>query len=208
MKRIQSLPVMIAIAGALLVGGMFVQPTTALGQGIAEKDLISWQGVYLPQDRESFLAVRYVGQPLREYPVPSQPAGMFSVHGRLQWTTVVDDPQFLRAVQKVKPHMIEQILGTYQNVESLGVVFPASPVGYTAALLRRMAGMHVNPAQFGGPSIPPGSVPYARLKGGILHVDTQANDNTLVQCQPGQLPVPLRMIAHALRAAPNPSRGS
>ena len=208
MKRIQSMPVMIAIAGALLVGGMFVHPVTAIGQGIGEKDIVSWSGVYLKQAKEFFLAVHYTGQQLREYPIPSLPVSLFSEHGATQWTTPLDDPLFMRAVHAAKPHMVEQLLGTYQNVETFGVIFPASPVGYTTVLLRQLARLDANPAQFGGPAIPPGTVPYARLKSGVLHVDTQVNNNTLTQCQPGQVPITLRAIAPGLRAgAPTTSRG-
>lgn len=194
MKKTLGFPAMIAIAAALFVTGLFIHVPTALGQGITEHVITGWQGEYEADSGQFFLRVDYAGSAPAVQPATKMPLGWFVHKGARHWTTVMDDPRVLAAEERRHRLQIETILGTSDNVASLSVIFPNGPVGYAISFLKSLTVLRINPAFYGGPDIPPGSVPYRLLSGGELHIDTQANNNTLRQCLPGQAPTELTTL--------------
>lgn len=187
-------------AALLTVGGLFVPMTTSLGQGINETVVTGWDGQYVPADQSyHFRVVNVTGSfksAMRPLPVADFPLHLSS----FSWLTRKDFVPAIKAAIAANPHMVEQELGTYQNVAGPLSPFPADPVAYSTAFLKDLAAAHINPASFGGPDIPPGSVPYGKLTGGILHIDTKSDDNTLIQCHPGQIPAELAALNPSLSA--------
>lgn len=193
-KRTFSFPVMIAIAAVLFLAGMTIHVPTALGQGITENAIISWQGVYEQQSQEYFLQVDYQGAPVDSYPMGTMPQAWFHPAQGDRLTTKIDDPRVMMFAYRANPGLVKTLLGTHDNVSAFFVVFPAGPVSYTDRFLHALSAQGINPDRFGGPDIPVGVVPYSRLTGGVLHIDTEVNDNTLTQCKPGAMPLELQAL--------------
>lgn len=193
-KRTFSMRTMIIIAASLFVVGLSIHVPTALGQGIDENAIESWQGIYEPTSQEYFLQVNYAGAPAGIYPVNAMPLSWFHKASSERLSTTLDDPRVMTLVYKSNRSLVETLLGTKDNVSAFLVVFPAAPVSYTVPFLRALSALDVNPASFGGPDIPPHALPLSRLKGSVLHVDTQINENTLVQCLPGEMPPQLQAM--------------
>jgi hypothetical protein len=87
-------------------------------------------------------------------------------------------------------------MGTRNNIFTPFTPFPGNPVSFSMSMLSTLANNHVNPDQFGGPDIPPGSVPLSHLNSGMLQIDTRANANTFKQLKPGQMPLELSYLIH------------
>ncbi|PWI57401.1 hypothetical protein [Sulfoacidibacillus thermotolerans] len=197
MKRLSSLPAQIGVASVLFVLCLFVPLTTSLGQGIHERDLVSWRGIDHLDSGQTQIEFVYQGEPVLDLPLQNVPHKWFHIPvSRTLAETSIDSVSVLSALYKVHPHLVQGIMGTYGNIESITNIFPHYPVSYSTALLKELAIKHINPDQFGGPDIPPGSVPYSMLKDGVLHIDTLPDDNTLVQCAPGAVPNELLTITH------------
>jgi len=193
-KKPWGLTRMVLIAAAMLGAGLFIHPVTALGEDLGENELTGWRGVYETGDQQYFVEFDYDGTANVMIPVHKMPSGWFVQRGQNDWMTPMDDLRVLRWYAAADPGNLKSLLGTSGNVASLSVIFPSGAVGYTQDLLRQFARLHVNPETFGGPDIPPGSVPLPLLDGGVLHVDTLSNDNTLSQCEPGQMPAQLQWL--------------
>lgn len=179
----------VGVSALLVVGGMFMPQTTSLGQNISEAHVIGWQGEY-ESDIHAFKLRMETGSSQSTIVVGMKPLPMkdFSVHRGLNWYTPFDAIAPMRAALALHPHLLHQALGTRNNVFTPLTPFPGSPVSYSAGMLNQLAKKHINPDEFGGPNIPPGSVPISHLSGGVLQIDTLANANTLKQCEPGAMP--------------------
>lgn len=199
-KKPMSIGKMLGIAALLLAAGLFIHVPTALGQDIAEHLVTGWQGVYQPSDEQSFLEVFYQGDNPVLIPIGNLPQSWFTKKGPHQWETTLDDPRVIRLYASSHLGSLQEMLGTRNNVASLSVIFPAGPVAYTSGLLQAMTRLKLNPDAFGGPNIPPGSVPIHQLTNGLLHIDTAVNNNTLTQCAPSQMPQELRTLLGAKSA--------
>ncbi|MCY0901232.1 MAG: hypothetical protein OWU32_03485 [Firmicutes bacterium] len=199
-KKPWGLTRMVVIAAAMLGAGLFIHPVTALGEDLGENELTGWRGVYETGDQQYFVEFDYDGTADVMIPVHKMPAGWFVQRGENDWMTPMDDLRVLRWYAAADPGNLKSLLGTSGNVASLSVIFPSGAVGYTQVFLKALTRLHVNPETFGGPDIPPGSVPLAMLDGGVLHVDTLSNDNTLSQCEPGQMPAQLQWLLGRSRA--------
>ncbi|WP_028962419.1 hypothetical protein [Sulfobacillus thermosulfidooxidans] len=193
----QSMGFIIGVAALLTVGGLFIPQTTSLGQNITEAHVTGWQGEY-ESDIHAFKLRVEAGTPQTTVVINMKPLPMkdFSIHKGMDWFTPVDAIAPMRAALAVDPHLVDQALGTRNNVFTPLTPFPGNPVSYSAGMLQQLAKDHINPDEFGGPNIPPGSVPISHLPGGVLQIDTLANANTLKQCEPGEMPPELTHLIH------------
>lgn len=197
MKLLNSLPTQIGAASVLFVLCLIIPMTTSLAQGIHERKLLSWQGVEHLKTGQISLVIKYEGDPNLDLPLTSVPKSWFSLSLSSDTAgTTIDSPAILGWLYKQNPGMVEGILGTNGNIASITNIFPHYPVAYTVSFLKQLAKEHINPDQFGGPDVKPGSVPYQQLSDGLLHVDTLADNNTLVQCSPNAIPQELIAISH------------
>ncbi len=197
MKLLNNLPTQIGVAVLLLGACLFIPLTSSLGQGITERVILSWRGLDNLTTGQTSLQIQYQGDPAVDLVLPTVSRNLFSVPlSSSLVATPIDNVAIIEALYKVHPHLVESLLGTYGNVESITNIFPHYPVAFPVSTLKTLGAMKVNPDLFGGPDIPPGSVPYAHLIGGVLHIDTLPDQNTLVQCAPGVLPYELVSLNH------------
>ncbi|MHB1627188.1 MAG: hypothetical protein ACYCVB_02250 [Bacilli bacterium] len=199
----RSMPAQIGMASLLFALCLLVPVSTNLGQGGGERDIVSWRGIYNEQSGRQFLRIAYLGAPALEVSIAGVSPRLFPfAAGPQEKGTPLDSPQIIADAYRSQPRLIQSVLGTYENVASLTDWFPNYPVAFSVGLLRKLSALHVNPMSFGGPDIVPGRVPFGRLKGHVLHIDTLPDNNTLSQCSPGQVPqelVALRPVVHTVR---------
>ena len=186
-----------AVVGAvviLLLVSLFPM-NTSLAQGIDEGIVAGWKGVYDPTDHLYNLRFLYQDGTYADYPLPALPLSDFRDRSSVTlWTTQMDFLPALQASYQANASKIQYELGTRGNVATFANPFPGNPIAYTVGFLRDLERLHVNPKSFGGPDIPPGSVPYSKVTGGVLQIDTQSNGNTIIQLQPGQVPPVLKYL--------------
>jgi|GEM_PF-5057620 len=200
--RLRSMPAQIGMASLLFALCLLIPVSTNLGQGGGERDLLSWQGIYNEQSGRQFLRFAYQGAPVIEVSIANVSGDIFPLTvGAQEKGTVIDSPQIIADAFRTQRNVIESMLGTYHNVATVTDWFPNYPVAFSTQLLKRLSALHVNPQSFGGPDIRPGSVPYGKLRGGSLHIDTLPNNNTLSQCAPGQAPSELLAFRSTARSA-------
>lgn len=187
----------VAIAGLLTVGVMVIPTPTSLGQGISEVIITGWQGQYIPANHKFRLRILYGNGSSYSFPMASLPLKDFSRHqSKFSWLTPNNYVPALKAAYTQSRSALDQQLGTNNNVATMFSPFPGNPVAYSAGFMRVLAQKHINPAQFGGPNIPPHAVPLSKMK--LLQIDTKADNNTLIQLVPGQTPPALRALNHSL----------
>ncbi|KUO96276.1 hypothetical protein [Ferroacidibacillus organovorans] len=190
-----SVTFMVIVAALLLVATMFYPISTSLGQGVNENVISRFAGVYNQSSHLFVLAFYNQNTEQGEVPLSPLPLSLFhpsSVPN--QMVTQNDLPVLLTDAMQSHATLLEQELGTHYNAPGFLAPFPHSPVAYTVTFLKDLAKQKINLAAFGGPNIPPGSVPYQKLPGGVLHIDTKADGNVIAQCQPGQTPPVLKAL--------------
>jgi hypothetical protein len=191
----QSMRFIIGVAVALLVVAMLIPLAGSLGQGIQEDVIVGFQGVYQPGNHQYKLRIEYSDKSYQEIPMSKLPQSQFVEHARSgDVLTKMDVPDALKAAQEADLRALQEHLGTRNNVTGFMHPFSSKPVGYSTAFLRALAKNKINPKTYGGPSIVPGSVPYTKLPGGVLHIDTLSHGNSLAQCKPGQTPPQLAAL--------------
>lgn len=198
MRRLSWTAQVFILSGAL-VALMLVYPlTTSVGQNIAENDISGWVGSYEVPDHTFHFHFLYSGGAPSDTHIGSLPLSDFTDRSGPVWKTKEGLLAVLEAMHASHPHQLERELGTLGNVPGFLSPFSGNPVAYSTKFLKALAALRVNPDRFGGPDIPPGSVPYAKLTGGLLQIDTLANGNTFKQCQPGEMPPELSaLIRHS-----------
>lgn len=190
-----SMKFIIGAAVALLFLAMLVPLTGSLGQGIRENVVVGFQGVYQPNNHQYKLRVEYSDKTYHEIAMNKLPQSEFITHTRSgDVLTKMDDAAALRAAKQADAKALEEHLGTRNNVPGFMHPFSGKPVGYSTQFLRGLTKNKINPKLYGGPNIVPGSVPYKKLPGGVLHVDTLSHGNTLTQCHPGETPPQLSAV--------------
>ncbi|MCF8565344.1 hypothetical protein LLE49_11510 [Alicyclobacillus tolerans] len=180
-----------AFIGAVALAGLaYVFPMrTSLGQGITENVLTAWVGTYDPANHIYELKMEYGDGTSTDIPMAALPMSDFTNRSSSRlWYTQNDLTAALERAHQQSPSGLEQQLGTHANVAAFGRPFSGSPVAYSTEFLKVLQSKGINPKQFGGPDIPPGTVDYAKLPDGILHIDTLADGNTIHQLLPGQIP--------------------
>lgn len=191
----QSMKFVFGVSALLTIGVIFVPMTTSLGQNITEANVTGWQGEY-EADTQQFKLRMETPNPQTTVVVNMAPLPLkdFSIHRGENWYTPVDTKAPMQAAMADDPHLLEQALGTRNNVFTPLTPFPGNPVAYSVGMLKTLAKNRINPDQFGGPNIPPGSVPVSHLSDGMLQIDTQANADTFRQLKPGQMPPELSAL--------------
>ncbi len=199
--HVHSMAFMIIVPAVLLLMMVIFPLTTSLGQGVNENVITGFVGVYVVGSHQYYARFYYQGGSEEEIPIRSLNAKSFVRRSSSSmWFTVMDNPIALSAAYQQNSRQLQRVLGTYYNAPGIAAPFPRSPVGYAGHFLQVMAVQKINPATYGGPDIPPGSVPYRKLENGVLHVDTLQDGNTIAQCQPGQIPPQLMALNPALKA--------
>ncbi|KYP80011.1 hypothetical protein [Ferroacidibacillus organovorans] len=196
-KRINTNSVifMVIVAALLLIATMFYPVSTSLGQGINENVISRFAGVYNISSHQFVLAFYNQNTEQGEVPIAPLPLSLFHASAIPNQRVTQDDlPALLTDAMQTNATLLEQELGTNYNAPGFLAPFPHSPVAYTVSFLKDLAKQKMNLAAFGGPNIPPGSVPYGKLPGGVLHIDTKADGNVIAQCQPGQTPPVLKAL--------------
>ncbi len=200
--HVHSMAFMIIVPAVLLVLMVIFPLTTSLGQGVNENIITGFEGVYVVQSHQYYARFFYEGGSQEEIPIRTLSAIVLTKHSSSAlWYTVLDNPVVLMAAYQENAQQLERVLGTYYNAPGIAAPFPRSPVGYASLFLQVLATKKVNPATYGGPDIPPGSVPYRKLGNGVLHVDTLQDGNTITQCKPGQIPPQLMALNPALKSS-------
>lgn len=198
---LKSNPMLFTILGAVLIlilVSLFPM-STSIGQGINEGIINGFEGVYDPVDHLYNLRFLYQDGSYVDIPMNSLPVADYSNHSQQSlWVTPLDYIPALQAGYQKDPNQVRDQLGTRNNVASFGHPFPGKPIAYTVTFLKAISAEQMNPKEFGGPNIPPGSVPYNKLSGGMLQIDTQSNANTIVQVQPGMTPPVLQSLVPSL----------
>lgn len=192
-------------ASLMVLAMMFVPLTTSLGQGIQEDVVTGWVGRYDHDTGAIYCRIELLGGGYHDIVITDMPRRDFAHRGSGEfWTTPDDMLAIIRRAYILHPRAVEQDLGTRDNVERPSTPFPGNPVAYSTPFLRSLARHHWNPMAFGGPDIPPGSVPWATLSHGNLPIDTLGDMNTLHQCDPGRVPPSLMAAIRrsALRNGP------
>jgi len=195
MIRGNSMVVVVGAAVVLTLLSLAVPMTTSRGQGIDEYVVKDWRGVYLPSSHSFRIRFDYTDGSFAESPMSALALDQFTDKSSPDaWLTVPNPVSALQAAYTRDAGRLEHLLGTSGNAASLFHPFRSGPVGYSTAFLRTLAASSLNPDKFGGPNIPPGSVPYTKLKDGVLHVDTATDGNVIRQCPPGQTPAELASL--------------
>jgi len=193
--QLRSMKTVFAVAGVLVVLAAVFPMTNSLGQGVDEQSVTDWRGVLDPVNHIYRLRMDYSDGTYSDVPMNALPANAFLTHSSaVLWFTEVNDVTALASAYQADPQQLERVLGTHRNVSAFFHLFASAPVAYTPTFLKWWTAHHMNPSAYGGPNIPPGSVPYDRLPGGVLQIDTAADANTLVQCQPGEMPLVLKSL--------------
>ncbi|KPV42138.1 hypothetical protein [Alicyclobacillus ferrooxydans] len=187
-----SMTFVIVVAVILLIGASLVPMRSSLGQGINERVIDAWYGVYnLDTKTYQFRLVFNDGSQI-EIPMKSIPQTDFVT--KSDSTTMLTNPNIIPAIQaayQADSKTLQTFLGTYNNAPAVLHPFSDAPVAYSVGVIQAMAKAGFNPKSVGGPNIVPGSVPVAKLNGGSLQIDTAADGNTITQCHPGQVPLQL-----------------
>lgn len=167
---------------------LFVPIPTSLGDGTDENVLTGWQGFYDRFSHRSFCRFWFKGGNYHDVGATPFFRRWLSVHDSSEFlATPLDVPGVILHAYGRHPRAVEQNLGTYNNVQILGRPFPASPVAYSAGLMRSLSRRKWNPKNAGGPNIPPGWWYSHRLQ-----IDTRRNNNSLIQLLPQEMPRPLK----------------
>ncbi|QQE77499.1 hypothetical protein GI364_16325 [Alicyclobacillus sp. SO9] len=186
----------IVAAVVLLIVAMLIPLAGSLGQGIQEDVIVGFQGVYQPGNHQYKLRIEYSDKSYQEIPMKKLPQGLFVNRARSgDVLTAMNVPAALKAASQADEKGLQEHLGTRNNVTAFMHPFSSKPVGYSAKFLRGLASNKINPKTYGGPDIVPGTVPYAKLPGGVLHIDTLSHGNSLAQCKPGQTPPQLAALS-------------
>lgn len=191
-KWSESTALAIGVAVVLLIGAYLFPMHTSLGQGIDERLVVGWQAVMVPDTNVQYYRMEFQDGSFLQYPIRGVPTQWF-----VKRTPDSDLATKLNLVPvaeiafKQNPRGVEHTLGTWANVPSLFHPFNEEPIAYTPAFLNALQSIGFNPARIGGPNLPPGSLGTTSLTGGVLHIDTQPNGNTIKQCSPGQTPAVL-----------------
>lgn len=194
-ERLQSMPFVLAMACLLLALAVAVPLHSSLGQGVDEVVVVGWRGVHDQSTGTYAVRILHADGSFVDSPLPRVASRLFTRSSGAGMRMTPDDLPFLLILAyKTDPRTLESALGTYGNAASFFSPFPTYPVAYSAGFLRALALRKFNPERVGGPDIPPGSVPLTRLSGGMLPVDTGSDANTIVQCQPGEMPPALRRM--------------
>lgn len=199
---LKSNSMVVPIVGAvvILVLIMLFPMSTSLGQGINEGIVNGFEGVYDPGDQLYNLRFLYQGGAYVDVPMNKLPAADFTNHSQQgQWTTSLNYLPALQAGYQRDPNQVRAELGTRNNVATFANPWPGKPIGYTVQFLKGLSAQNINPMQFGGPNIPPGSVPYSKLSGGVLQIDTASNGNTIIQTKTGMVPEVLQSLVPTLK---------
>lgn len=195
MRKVGSMKFSLAVAALLLVGALLFPMTTSLGQGVEEASVTGWTGVYEPDQHVYVLRILHSDGSSADDPMQALPASAFTRHGdNGTMLTDIDAIPAIAAAYAANAQRLEEDLGTHSNVASFAHPFSHIAVAYTPAFLRALAARGINPDKFGGPNVPPGSVPYNKLRSGLLQVDTAADGNIIRQCLPGEIPPELAAI--------------
>lgn len=182
-------------AGGMVAVLMFVPVRTSLGQGIHENIVTGWVGRYDHLSHQYFCRIETQNGVELDIPIPRLPSKLFINRGAGEfWTTGSDQVSVLRAAFHAHPHMLEEDLGTRANVADRLSPFPGRPVAYRQSFLESLSRRHFNPRVVGGPNIPPTTRVWGSLPDGLLQIDTRADNNTLVQLRPGEVPAPLEQV--------------
>lgn len=183
------------VSAILTMGVIFVPMTTSLGQNITEANVTGWQGEYETDTHEFKLRMETLNpQTTVVVNMEALPVKDFTLHKGSNWYTPLDTKAPMQAAMAQNPHLLDQSLGTRNNVFTPLTPFPGNPVSFSVGMLTTLAKNHINPDQFGGPDIPPGSVPVSHLTDGMLQIDTLANADTFKQLKPGQKPPELSYL--------------
>ncbi len=182
------------IALALVLMVIVIPMRTSLGQGVREFRVISWQEEYQTDTGHFYLRINGAASPPIRIALAKTPLKNFSDHRGLTWFTPSDMPSVIHRAFIMHPHQVESALGTRHNVFAIGAMFPRQPVAYTPQFLWRLAELHLNPRVWGGPNVPPNGQQTR-----VLQIDTRADANTLLQCQPGEMPPELKAWGESLR---------
>lgn len=185
----------IGVAVVLVVLVAVFPMTNSLGQGVDEQIVVGWQGAMDPVNHTYRLRMNYSDGTYTDVPMNPLPQSEFSNHtSNEQWFTPPGDVAALQHAFQADPHHLERVLGTRRNVSTVFHLFASAPVAYSISFLKFLAKNNINLSRYGGPDIPPGTVPYNQLPGGVLQIDTKVDGNTLVQCEPGQMPLILKAM--------------
>lgn len=175
-----------------LVAALLLVPVpTSLGDGTQENIVQSWQGRY------DMLTHQYYCRFWLENGAPEDVASTPFPKRRLVFTegaefraTALDLPGVVERAYRLHPLLVEQDLGTHNNVAGFLRPFPGRPVAFSEMLVKALAQKGWNPKSVGGPNIPPSS-DWRRMNGQSLQIDTLTDNNVLRQLYPRQMPLPL-----------------
>lgn len=185
----QSMPFAIGVAVILLAAAYVIPLTSSLGQGVDEHIVTSWQAGLDKVSGQEMLIINHNGEAPSDIPIHGLSKQLF--------TTTSSDGMILTALNQVPilmdayrqaPQAVEEQFGTNHNAPKLFHPYSNEPIAYSTGFLKTLSKLNLNPDQFGGPNIPPNTYSYSSLPAGDLQIDTRANGNTIVQCQPGQTP--------------------
>ncbi len=192
-----SMGFVIAVAIILLIGALIVPMRTSLGQGIDERVIDAWYGVYNIDTGKYYFHVSFADGSYRE--TPMNPIAKSYFVTKANNNTLMTQKNLIPVIEAAyaaDKTAVQTDLGTYDNAPAVFHPFSNEPVAYSVGLLQAMTQAHFNPESVGGPDVPPGSVPLAKLGGGSLQIDTQVNGNTIRQCKPGEVPFQLVQLQH------------
>ncbi|QSO51867.1 hypothetical protein JZ785_24375 [Alicyclobacillus curvatus] len=194
-KWTNSMGFVIAVAVILLIGALIVPMRTSLGQGIDERVIDAWYGVYNIDTGKYYFHVSFGDGSYRE--TPMNPIAKSYFVTKTDNNTLMTEQNLIPVIEAAYAKdkiAVQTDLGTYNNAPGMFHPFSDEPVAYSVGLLKAMTDAHFNPKSVGGPDVAPGSVPLAKLGGASLQIDTQSNGNTIRQCKPGQVPFQLAQL--------------
>lgn len=192
-----SMGFVIVVALILVLGSLIVPMRTSLGQGIDERVLMGWYGVYNIDTGKYYFRVSFADGSYKE--TAMKPIDKHYFTHKTDNNTLMTNENLLPVIEAAYAadnRAVATDLGTYNNAPGFLHPFSDEPVAYDPNLVKAMASLNFNPKSVGGPDIPPGSVPLDRLNGGSLQIDTKANGNTIRQCHPGEIPPQLLQLQH------------
>lgn len=190
-----SMTFVFGVAVLLLLGAYIVPMKTSIGQGVEERTAVGWQAVLSQQTHKEFYRMNFADGSFLQFAITGIPQNLFQSKTKDGYLGTTEDlPVVIDAAYRQNPTHLERTLGTYHNAPSLFHPFSEVPIAYSTNFLKVLAQKSINLKAYGGPDISPGSVDLSKLPGGVLHIDTKANDNTLVQCAPGQTPYTLNAV--------------